>query len=135
MICVADHGYSTGPSKERHTSRIHHIPMLWFGGAIKEPRRIDHLMTQSDLAATLLAQLGLSYRDFPFSRNILAANYTYPFAYYTFNDGFGFIDSTGVTVMENVGEQLLEQHPAPSAERIARGRALLQTTHDDLARR
>ena len=134
VICVADHGYSTGPSKERHTSRIHHIPMLWFGGAIKEPRRIDQLMTQSDLAATLLAQLGLSYRDFPFSRNILAANYTYPFAYYTFNDGFGFIDSTGITVMENVGEQLLEQHPSPSAERIARGRALLQTTHDDLAR-
>ena len=69
VICVADHGYSTGPSEERHTSQIHHIPMLWFGGAIKEPRRIDQLMTQSDLAATLLAQLGLSYRDFPFSRN------------------------------------------------------------------
>ena len=96
---------------------------------------IDRLMTQSDLAATLLAQLGLSYRAFPFSRNILAGNYTYPFAYYTFNDGFGFIDSTGVTVMENVGANILEEHPAPSEERVRRGRALLQTTHDDLSRR
>jgi len=135
VVCVADHGYFTGEGKGRHTSYIHHIPMLWFGGAVKEHRVIDRLMTQSDLAATLLAQLGLSYRAFPFSRNILAGNYTYPFAYYTFNDGFGFIDSTGVTVMENVGANILEEHPAPSEERVRRGRALLQTTHDDLSRR
>ena len=68
-------------------------------------------MTQSDLSATLLAQLGLSYRSFTFARNVLAPNYTYPFAYYTFNDGFGFVDNTGVTVMDNVSGRGIEVTP------------------------
>ena len=92
-------------------------------------------MNQSDLVATLLAQLGLPYEDFPFSRNVLAPNYTKPFAYYTFNDGFGFIDSTGSTVVDNVSGRVLEDVPTPSPLRQRLGRALLQMTHDDLARR
>ena len=56
-------------------------------------------------------------------------------AYYTFNDGFGFVDGTGVTVMDNVSGRGIEVTPVPSERRTALGRALLQLTHDDLARR
>ena len=135
IICVADHGYSELGSDDRNSTAVHHIPLLWIGGAVRSPRVVDALMTQSDLSATLLAQLGLSYRSFTFARNVLAPNYTYPFAYYTFNDGFGFVDSTGVTVMDNVSGRGIEVTPAPSEHRTALGRALLQLTHDDLARR
>ena len=135
IICVADHGYSELGSDDRNSTAVHHIPLLWIGGAVRSPRVIDALMTQSDLSATLLAQLGLSYRSFTFARNVLAPNYTYPFAYYTFNDGFGFVDGTGVTVMDNVSGRGIEVTPAPSERRTALGRALLQLTHDDLARR
>ena len=135
IICVADHGYSELGSDDRNSTAVHHIPLLWIGGAVRSPRVVDALMTQSDLSATLLAQLGLSYRSFTFARNVLAPNYTYPFAYYTFNDGFGFVDNTGVTVMDNVSGRGIEVTPAPSERRTALGRALLQLTHDDLARR
>ena len=135
IICVADHGYSEFGSDDRNSTAVHHIPLLWIGGAVRSPRVVDALMTQSDLSATLLAQLGLSYRSFTFARNVLAPNYTYPFAYYTFNDGFSFVDSTGVTVMDNVSGRGIEVTPAPSERRTALGRALLQLTHDDLARR
>ena len=37
--------------------------------------------------------------------------------------------------MENVGAHILEDRPAPSEERVRKGRALLQTTHDDLSSR
>lgn len=135
IICVADHGYSEVGTDDRNSTAVHHVPLLWLGGAVRSPRRYAQLMTQSDLAATLLAQLGLSYHAFTFSRNVLAPNYTYPFAYYTFNDGFGFVDSTGVTVVDNVSRRSIEVTPSPSAHRTALGRALLQLTHDDLARR
>ena len=135
IICVADHGYSEVGTDDRNSTAVHHVPLLWLGGAVRSPRRYEQLMTQSDLAATLLAQLGLSYRAFTFSRNVLAPNYTYPFAYYTFNDGFGFVDDTGVTVVDNVSGRGIEVTPKPSAQRTALGRALLQLTHDDLARR
>lgn len=136
IICVADHGYHLADDPEsRHSTAIHHIPMLWLGGALRGAARVDRLMTQSDLAATLLAQLGLSYEAFSYSRNVLASNYGYPFAYYTFNDGFGFVDSTGVSVIDNATGQALEQRPSASALREGRGRALLQQSYDDLSRR
>ena len=47
---------------------------------------IDKLMNQSDMAATLLAQLGISHKEFNFSRNVLGKDYNYPFAYYTYNN-------------------------------------------------
>ena len=135
IICLADHGFSDRDSDDRNGTAVHHIPLLWLGGAVRSPRVLPTLMNQSDLVATLLAQLGLPYRDFPFSRNVLAPNYTKPFAYYTFNDGFGFIDPTGSTVVDNVSGRVLEDVPTPSPLRQRLGRALLQMTHDDLARR
>ena len=135
VICIADHGYTEDGRGVRNVPEAQHIPLLLLGGALRQAKQIDVLLTQSDLVATLLAQLQLPYTDFPFSRNVLGSSYSYPFAYYTFNDGFGFIDSTGVTVVDNaLGKPLIDK-PSPSSLRRARGEVLLQTTHDDLARR
>lgn len=135
VVCIADHGFTEDGRGQRNVPDAQHIPLLLLGGALRMPRQCDVLMTQSDLAATLLAQIGVSTDDFPFSRNVLGDSYRYPFAYYTFNDGFGFIDSTGVTVVDNALGKALVDSPHPSPLRRARGEALLQTTHDDLARR
>ena len=136
IICVADHGYHRAEDAgSRHGLATHHIPMLWLGGALRGPRSFGQLMTQTDLAATLLAQLGLSSERFAFSRNVLGTDYRYPFAYYTFNDGFAYIDSTGYSVVDNATGQCIEEAGAGAELRRARGRALLQTSYDDLARR
>lgn len=135
IICVADHGSNADGSEDRNSSFIHHIPMLWLGGAVRSPRTIPQLLTQSDLAATLLAQLGLPYGSFRFSRDVLSSSYTYPFAYYTFNEGYGYIDASGISVIDLQSGQALEESPTGAGERHARGQALLQTTHDDLGAR
>lgn len=56
-------------------------------------------MSQSDLAATLLAQMGLPTDAFPLSRNVLGTEYTSRrhFANHAFKNGCNFIDSCGVT--------------------------------------
>ena len=51
--------------------RFYHIPLLWLGGAVKQPMQVDKIMNQTDLAATLLGQLGLEHTAFTFSRNVL----------------------------------------------------------------
>ena len=96
---------------------IHHIPMLWLGGAIKQPMVIDKLMNQSDMAATLLAQLGISHKEFNFSRNVLGKHDKYPFAYDTYNNGFAFRDSTGTTLIDNNSGKTLIESPAPNERR------------------
>ena len=112
-----------------------HIPMLWLGGAIAEPKVIDTYANQTDLAATLLNQMGLPTDEFSFSKDIL--NPCVPhYAFYTFNNGFGFIDESGVSVYDNEGNKILVEEPESGNEtRLEKGKVLLQTLYDDLGNR
>lgn len=135
VVCLPDHGFYY-PRKGLNTGpQFYHIPMLWLGGAIKQPMKIDKIMNQSDLASTLLGQLGMDHSSFNFSRNVLGSDYKYPFAFYCFNNGFSFRDSTGVTVFDNNSESVLLDEPAGSEDRINKGKAILQSVYDDLGRR
>lgn len=135
VVCLPDHGFYY-PRKGLNTGpQFYHIPMLWLGGAVKQPMKIDKIMNQSDLAATLLGQLGMDHSSFNFSRNVLGGDYKYPFAFYSFNNGFSFRDSTGVTVFDNNSESVLLDEPVGSKDRINKGKAILQSVYDDLGRR
>ncbi len=135
IICLPDHGFYYPREGLGHSPRIHHIPMLWLGGAIKQPMHFDKIMNQTDMAATLLGQLGIDHEEFNFSRNVTGKEYTYPFAYYTYNNGVAFVDSTGVTMIDNNSKQVVLDEPTPSTLRKELGEAILQSSHDDLGAR
>lgn len=135
IVLVSDHGYRYPSSLTDYEPRRFHIPMIWLGGAVKEPAVIETYANQTDLAATLLSQLGLPHDQFIFSRDILAPGYP-EYSFYTFTNGFGFIDSTGVSVYDNESNKPLIENPAAgSEERLNRGKVLLQTLYDDLGNR
>lgn len=137
IICLPDHGilYREKGLSSHNDPRVFHIPMLWTGGAVSEARTIDVLTNQTDLPATLLAQLGLPHADFTFSHNVLSCNYTYPFTFYTYNNALAFRDSTGLTIYSNEAERVITDTPTPSASRLHRGQSILQTIMDDLGER
>lgn len=135
IVCLPDHGFAYPAGASASDPRIHHIPMIWLGGAVKQPMVIDKLMNQTDMAATLLAQMDIDHREFNFSRNVLGEEYTYPFAFYTYNNGMAFCDSTGVTLMDNNSGMVLMDEPTPSLRRQELGKAILQSAHDDLGGR
>ena len=126
VIIEADHGVPVDglPSSEKHLST--RIPLLLVGGAVKEPRQFDVLMNQSDLAATLLAQLGMDVSFFTFSRNVLSPDYSCPFALNAYKNGLYYVDTTGVTSFDCLS--LSEQDVAyPSdSTRLQQTKALLQ---------
>jgi hypothetical protein len=135
IIIIPDHGFTYPEQLTSQHPDFFHTPMLWIGGAVKEPLQVDVLLNQTDLAATLLAQLNLPHAGFEWSRDIFSTSYTYPFAFFTFNNGFGFKDSTGVSVFDNPGEKWIFEQPTASSDREKRGKAILQTLYDDLGRR
>lgn len=135
VIFVADHGFPYPKDVTGYEPRRFHIPMLWIGGAVKKPVIIDKYANQTDLAATLLGQLGLSHEAFIFSRDILCPDYP-EYAFYTYSNGFGFIDNTGVSVYDNEGNKPLIENPRTGSDlRLRKGKALLQTLYDDLGAR
>lgn len=135
VICLPDHGFYYPREGSNAMSRFYHIPLLWLGGAVKQPMQVDKIMNQTDLAATLLGQLGLEHTAFTFSRNVLGSDYKYPFAFYSFNNGFSFRDSTGVTVFDNNSGSILFDEPEADESRLDKGKAILQTVYDDLGNR
>jgi phosphoglycerol transferase MdoB-like AlkP superfamily enzyme len=135
IIFVADHGFRYPEHLMEYEPARYHIPLLWAGGAVKARARIETIASQSDLAATLLGQLNIPHGDFLFSKDLLDPRYP-AYAFYTFSNGFGFIDSTGASAYDNDSNRTLSPHPqAGSAERIEKGKALLQTLYDDLGNR
>lgn len=135
VIMVADHGFRYPDNLKEYEPARYHIPMIWLGGAVKEAKEITTIGNQTDLAATLLAQLDLPYHEFTFSKNLLSP-YSPAYAFYTYNNGFGFIDHTGTSVYDNESNKpLIEEPVEESQERIKKGKALLQTLYDDLGNR
>jgi len=136
MIVVPDHGFCYRPTN-RHYPHAHHIPMIWMGGALRDKGVTEErLMSQSDIAATLLAQLGMDTSEFLFSRNVYSDNYTYPSTFYSFINGFAFADSTGTTLYDNDSDDVFyNEGTEDCSDRVAKGRAILQYLYKDLGSR
>ena len=131
IIFLPDHSIDYGPYTEALQVR-NKIPMVWAGGAVKAPRKITQLCNQTDLAATLLAQLRLPHDQFRWSRDVLSASYRYPFAVHNYNNGFSLADSTGF-IAYDLESQRLVTNESSQPERLERmGKAILQATTADL---
>ena len=131
IIFLPDHSIDYGPYTEALQVR-NKIPMVWAGGAVKAPRKITQLCNQTDLAATLLAQLRLPHDQFRWSRDVLSASYRYPFAVHNYNNGFSLADSTGF-IAYDLESQRLVTNESSQAKRLERmGKAILQATTADL---
>ena len=132
VVLVADHGYPYPRMLTYNEPLRHRIPMIWTGGAVARPRVVEDYAAQIDIAATLLAQLGVAHDDFDYSKDIFAPTPPRKFAYYTFNDGFGVVDASGEAVWDaTAGRPVTATNP----ELLDVGRTMLQTTYTDIGRR
>ena len=135
IICLPDHAIEYPEGITETDLRHSHIPLLWIGGAVRKAARITKTCNQTDLAATLLGQMKIKHSEFRFSRDVTSKTYTNPFAFHTFSNGFMLKDSTGYSVFDLVSKRALKETPRPMPERIDAGKALLQTSYDDLGNR
>lgn len=134
VIALPDHCCQY-PDLEMQDPQRYHIPMLWLGGAVLEPRKIEVLGQQTDLAATLLAQLGIDHSEFNFSHDLMANDHR-PFAFYDFPDGFGLITDSCQYVQDNQQDGVpLKWSNDPEGKAQRWGRAYLQHLFDDLDKR
>nr|WP_288661550.1 alkaline phosphatase family protein [uncultured Alistipes sp.] len=132
VVLVADHGYPYPRTLTYNEPLRHRIPMIWTGGAVARPRVVEDYAAQIDIAATLLAQLGVAHDDFDYSKDIFAPTPPRKFAYYTFNDGFGVVDASGEAVWDATAGRAVT---ATNSELLDVGRTMLQTTYTDIGRR
>lgn len=100
FVILADHTHGAIGEYQYDEPNRFKIPLILVGDVIKDEYQgmnYEKPASQIDLVATLLAQLNLPHEKFEFSKNLFNP-YENNFAYYTFDNGFGFIDKTDIIV-------------------------------------
>lgn len=136
FVFVADHGHLLPKnSYDISTPQRYHIPLLFYGDVIKDEfkgHKFNNVGSQTDLAATLLAQLDLPTRQFTWSKNLLNP-YNKSFAFFSWDNGMGFIDNQQCVTFDNVGKMILynsdEKNTAYTSKTLDHAKAYLQTVY------
>jgi phosphoglycerol transferase MdoB-like AlkP superfamily enzyme len=128
IVIVPDHG--TRMPATGFKGDDFKIGMLFLGGALsKTGLHSNKLGGQTDLAATLTGQLGYK-NPFPWSRD-LADPAAKEWAFFSFNNGFGYVQPMGTVLYDNTGKRLMQQQGATTANDLRTGKAILQSVYQD----
>lgn len=109
VIFIADHGKTNIINSDTYKEDFFHIPLLFWGGALKEDWRgktIDKIGSQADLAKTLLNQLQLNSDEFHWSKDLLNPS-TQEWAICTSTLSYGWKDTAGYTIYQMIDEHLV----------------------------
>ncbi|HEX7367817.1 MAG TPA: sulfatase-like hydrolase/transferase [Pelobium sp.] len=139
FILVADHGHRLPTERnDIFEPGRYHIPVLFFGGALKQEfknQKVDKVGNQVDIASTLLNQLNISDTAFHYSKNLLAPAVK-GFAFYSWNNGFGFINENKKAVsFDPIGKQIIYQDKFESdkarKDALVNAKAIMQSVFTD----
>ena len=129
FILVADHGHELPLYRSFQTPDFHRIPCVFYGSALKPEwigKKWNSIASQTDLPATLLHQLHLPAEIFPWSSDIFNVKRK-PFAFYTFENGFGFIDeNSSVAFDDNAKKIVFQDKTTMDSTALVTGKAYLQ---------
>lgn len=132
VVIVPDH-YGAYPKGLADTRSRHHIPVVLTGGALAvRGLRVSTPAAQTDLAATLLAQLGIDHSDFIFSKDIFGAA-TPKYAFFSDPSTAAIISDSGLTVIDLATSQIdVSQSTDVSDSGAANVKTFLQNLYDTL---
>ncbi len=136
FIFIADHGHRLPKNKyEIFEPERYHIPLLFYGDVIKDEfkgKKFNQVGSQQDVSSTLLAQLKIPAKDFIWSNNLLNP-YRKNFAFFTWDNGLGFIKENQIVTFDPIGNTILYQsnpkNSNQSAQTLNLGKAYLQTVY------
>ncbi len=97
FIITADHSHNSYRNWAFTTPLYHKIPVMFYGDVIKPEFRgttNNKLSNQCDIASTLMHQMDINADEFHWSRNMFNP-YSPEFAWYSFEEGFGWIRPSG----------------------------------------
>ena len=129
IVLIPDHGISYLLGYNERGKESHSIPMIWCGGAVKKTIEVNDYASQSDMASTLLSQLGIDYSKFIYSRNIADTTLT-KFAYWTFPNGFAIADSSNFVVYDIDANNVSTFEGEDRDIRLFQGKAILQKLYE-----
>ncbi len=116
FIFVSDHSHNSPKNFAHNEPAYRRIPLLFCGPAIDSLYRgmkMDFIASQTDLAATLLAQLNIESKDFIYSKNLFNP-FAKRHAYYSYEQGTAWIEDEQFVVWNYDNSVPFHQTKSPS---------------------
>ncbi len=133
FIFVADHSHATYKNHRMESFDHHKIPMLIYGEPLQDSLRgmtFDKICGNTDLPATILAQLGMKHDEFIWSKDVFGKCYK-PFAFFELNNGLGWKTPEGEFVYSNTGIYIKNTLPEAVRDSVVKdGKAYMQYHFD-----
>jgi phosphoglycerol transferase MdoB-like AlkP superfamily enzyme len=134
VVIVADHGHPLPGHDANDRPSKFHIPLIFSGGALKMKGVINTIGSQTDIATTVLHQLKISSEKFKWGKDLLDSS-AKSFAFYSFNNGFGFVTPSGTQTIDNVSKKTIYEEPGFDTSNSKYGKAYMQFSYQDFLRR
>ena len=137
LVLIADHGILHKEVNQQKPLQKNHIPIIWLGGAVRQPFVAEAICNQSDLVATLFGQMNINHDEFTFSRDILSTDYVYPTAVNNYYNAQWIVDSTGYVLYDFDARRIIaSEGEGNDTQRLLNvSKAILQATTNDLKNR
>jgi phosphoglycerol transferase MdoB-like AlkP superfamily enzyme len=119
FVFIADHGHLLPKNRQDiYVPQRYHVPLLFYGDVIKDEfkgKKFEDVGSQADVVATILGQLDINAKEFVWSKNLLNP-YAKHFAFFSWDNGMGFIDNQQCVTFDNVGKMILYNSNAKDKE-------------------
>lgn len=131
IVLIADHGVLRLGVHDAFDPERFHIPMLWLGGVITKHAVVTQVVSQTDVPATLLKQLGINpVQPYPYSRNVLVPGYK-GIAVGAFNSGINVFAEKRIVAYDYTDKKIKYQQGDSIESLLEFGKAYLQKSYDD----
>lgn len=131
IILLPDHNIKYPEHLSFSEPARYHSFMLWTGGAVKTSAIVDKVVSQIDLAPTLLRQLDIRESPFSFGKDIFNPT-AKEFAFYSFPNGFGLVTPNAKVAYDETGGKSLLEDGIHTDSLLMQGKAFLQCLYDDI---
>ena len=137
FLFMADHSHPSYKNYPLESFEYHKIPLLVYGEPLQDSLRgttFDKICGNTDIPATLLAQLGVNHDEFIWSKDVFNTCYK-PFAFFELYSGLGWKTNEGEFVITTNNKVVKNTFPEDKSDSLTRqGKAYMQY-HFDLFNR
>ena len=130
IVIMGDHGFPHPAGVQNHEPRRYALPIIFAGGAVRQPQQIDKVCSQIDWIPTVLYQLGAETKKYIFAKNVLSTT-AKEWAFYSYNDGWGLITPTDTLVYDRVAQNVVLATDSVEI-RDRQAKALVQTIYEQI---
>lgn len=130
VVLVPDHLGAYPKDIDNYQLWRYELPLIMFGGVVKEQRIVHTIGSQNDIAATVLGALNVPHEDFIYSKDLLDNDAPH-YAFFTFPDAsFGMITDENQVLYDDVPHVAVWDIGTQPGTNINRAKAYVQKLYD-----